>query len=83
MLAVSGFDCKDSYFSMTDDRDWLTAAVYKTVDPQDPATTSWHDLADLNLVNDSVKQSLNRYGHVRQEELVFTWLDRNFYFAKN
>jgi SAM-dependent methyltransferase len=83
MLAVSGFDCKDSYFSMTDDRDWLTAAVYKTIDPQDPVTTTWHDLADLNLVNDSVKQSLNRYGYVRQEELVFTWLDRDFYFAKS
>lgn len=83
MLAVSGFDCRDCYFYMAKNQQWLTAAVYKTIDPMDPTVTSWHDLAELNLVNDSVKNSLNRYGYVKQEELIFTWFDRDFHFARN
>jgi trans-aconitate methyltransferase len=83
MLATSGFDCRDCFFQMEENVDWLNIAVYKTMEPLDPATTTWYHLAELGLVNDSVIQSLNRYGHVRQEELLFNWLDRNFYFAKN
>ena len=83
MLAVNGFDCRDCYIQMESNNPWLYFAVYKDRSPLDPATTSWHDLADKNLVNDSVKTSLNLYGYVRQEDLIFTWLDRDWHFAKN
>jgi hypothetical protein len=83
ILAVSGFDCKDAYFDMKENDPWLRVAVYKDRSPMDPATTSWFDLADMNLVNDSVKDSLNKYGFVAQEELLFTWLDRDWRYAKN
>jgi acetylglutamate synthase len=45
----------------------------------DPSKTSWHDLADLNLINDSAKASLNRHNYVKQEDLVTVWLDKDFY----
>jgi len=83
MLAVNGFDCKDAYFLKEENSPWLHAAVYKSnIAPMDPKRTSWYDLADLNLVSDSVKQSLNKFGYVKQEEILTTWLDKDFHFAK-
>jgi SAM-dependent methyltransferase len=83
MLAVNGFDCRDCYIYMAPNYGWIHMAVYKSMEPMNPASTTWFDLADLNLINDSVKNSLNKYGHVRQEELIFTWLDKDWRFAKN
>jgi hypothetical protein len=83
MLAVNGFDCRDAYFDMKPNSSWISAAVYKDRKPMDPKTTTWFDLADMNLVNDSVKHSLNKYGYVAQEELLFTWLDKDWRYAKN
>ena len=83
MLAVSGFDCKDAYFYKNNNDPWLYAAVYKShIEPMDTKTTTWHDLADLNLVNESVKASLSTYGYIRQEDLITTWLDKDFYQMK-
>lgn len=83
MLAVNGFDCRDCYMWMEENTSWMHFVVYKSADPLDPATTSWFDLADKNLISDSAMHSLNKYGHVRQEELMFTWLDKDWRFAKN
>jgi len=79
MLAVSGFDCKDCFFRKSVNDSWLYAAVYKSEIAPLPASTTWHDLVGLNLVNDSVAQSLNKYGHVRQEDILVNWLDKDFY----
>ena len=82
-LAVNGFDCKDAYFYKNANDPWLYVAVYKTdIAPMDPKTTSWHNLAELNLINDSAVASLNRHNYVRQEDLVTVWLDKDFYQAK-
>ena len=81
MLAVNGFDCKDAYFYKNYNDPWLFAAVYKSnIAPMDPATTTWFNLAELGLLNDAVVQSLNVYGYVRQEDILCTWLDKNFYY---
>lgn len=80
MLAVNGFDCRDAYFYRNPSTAWISAAVYKSeVGPMDPKTTTWNTLVDLNLVNDSVRESINRYNYVRQEDIITTWLDRDFY----
>lgn len=79
MLAISGFDCRDAYFYRKKETPWLYAAVYASNQEPLPAHASWHDLADRNLVNDSIKQSLNSYGYARLEDLVVTWLDKDFY----
>lgn len=83
MLAVNGFDCNDAYFKKEENSPWLYAAVYKSdIEPMDPKTTSWYNLADKNLLNDSVVSCLNKYGYVKQEEIVVNWLDKDFSFPK-
>jgi SAM-dependent methyltransferase len=78
MLAVNGFDCRDAYFSKKLGDPWIHAAVYKTkYKPMDPTVTTWQDLAELNLLNDSMKNSLSKHGYIRQEDLVCVWLDRS------
>jgi len=83
MLAVNGFDCRDCYIYMAPNYGWIHFAVYKSHEAMDPATTTWFDLADKGLISDSAMASLNNYGHVRQEDLIFTWLDKDWRFAKN
>jgi len=79
MLALSGFDCRDAYFYRKRETPWLYAAVYATEhEPLDSGAT-WYDLAERNLINDSVVASVNKYGHARIEDIVVAWLDRDFY----
>jgi SAM-dependent methyltransferase len=83
MLAVNGFDCRDCYIYMAPNYGWIHFAVYKSFEAFDPATTSLFDLADKNLLSDSAMDCLNKYGHLRQEELRFIWLDKDWRLAKN
>lgn len=83
LLATCGFDCRDCYVYMAPNYGWIHMAVYKSMSPMDPATTTWFDLAEKGLISDSAMTSLNKWGHVRQEDLMFTWLDKDWRFAKN
>ena len=84
MLAVNGFDCRDAYFLKEAGDPWLHIAVYKTDhEPMDPVETSWNDLAAKNLLNDSMKNSLNKYGYLRQEDIMYAWLDKDFHFIQD
>jgi hypothetical protein len=81
MLAVNGFDCRDAYLLKRWQDPWIHMAVYKTeTAPMDPAKTSWLDLIDAGLLHPSVEGSINRNGHLKQEEIVMPWLDRENYF---
>jgi hypothetical protein len=83
MLAVNGFDCNDAFFLKKENDPWLYAAVYKSdIPPMNPESTSWYHLAEMNLLNPSVVDSLNRNGYVKQEEIISRWLDKDFYFTK-
>ena len=84
MLAVNGFDCRDAYFLKEAANPWLHLVVYKTEhEPMDPVETSWNDLAAKNLLNDSMKNSLNKYGYLRQEDIMYAWLDKDFHFIQD
>jgi trans-aconitate methyltransferase len=84
MLAVNGFDCKDAYIYKAPNDPWIHAAVYKSsVAPMDPTKTRWYDLIDAGLVNDSVAASVNQYGYLRQEDIIYPWLDRDFYYVQD
>jgi len=84
MLAVNGFDCRDSYMYKAQNDPWVHLAVYKTdIAPMDPATTRWYDLAEKGLLHDSLVASITKYGHLRQEDIILPWLDRDFYFVKD
>lgn len=85
VLAVSGFDCAGGFFLKESDDPWLHAIVYKSeIEPLDPRTTSWYDLADKNLLPDSAAWSLNKHGYVRQRDLALPWLDKSLHtYAKH
>jgi hypothetical protein len=83
MLAVNGFDCNDAFFLKKENDPWLYAAVYKSdIPPMNPESTSWYHLAEMNLLNPSIVDCLNRYGYVRQEEIISKWLDKDFNYTR-
>lgn len=80
MLAVNGFDCKDSYMYKAPNDPWIHLAVYKSaIPPMDPSTTRWYDLVEKGLLADSLAASIEKHGHLRQEDIILTWLDKNWY----
>jgi hypothetical protein len=82
MLAVNGFDCRDAYMLKQFNDPWINVAVYKSnIEPMDPATTSWHDLIVTGLLNPTVVESITQYGYLRQEDIVYPWLDKENYFV--
>jgi SAM-dependent methyltransferase len=84
MLAVNGFDCRDAYFLKRRENPWLHIAVYKGHHkPMDPAETSWYDIAERNLINDYMKNSLHKYGYIRQEDILYAWLDKDFHYVED
>jgi len=83
MLAVCGFDCNDAYFYRRADSPWLYAAVYASNHEQLTQNATWYDLADRGLINQSLQDSVNKYGHARLEDLVVTWLDKDYYKISN
>jgi trans-aconitate methyltransferase len=82
MLAVNGFDCRDAYFYKNMQSNWINLAVYKAREPMDPTKTSLFDLSQMGLLNDSTIASLTAHGHIRQEDIIYSWLDKDFYQAK-
>lgn len=79
-LATSGFDCRDGHFKQTRHDPYIWASVYKgRVPPQDPATTSWYDLKDLNLTPAYLDECINRFGYVKHEFLKVEWLNHSVY----
>ena len=81
MLAVNGFDCRDAYLLKQFNDPWIQIAVYKSdVEPMDPKTTTWFDLADKNLLHPSVVNSINKHGFLAQEEIIMPWLDKENYY---
>lgn len=78
MLAINGWDCQAGFFKKAIGDPWLHAIVYKSDhEPMNPKTTSWHNLAEKNLLPKSAVQSIERYGFVRQEDLILPWLDKS------
>lgn len=82
MLAVNGFDCRDAYLLKQFNDSWLHIAVYKSsVEPKDPKTTTWYDLVDSGLLHTTLVNSINKHGYLRQEDIMYPWLDRENYFV--
>jgi SAM-dependent methyltransferase len=79
MLAISGFDCRDAYFYRKQNTPWLYAGVYASEHEPLPEHATWHDLADRNLINDSIINSVNKYNHARLDDVVVSWFDKNLY----
>lgn len=84
MLAVNGFDCQDGFFYKDINDPWLHAVVYKSTQaPRDPRTTRWIHLAEANLLPRTAVDSVNRWGYVKQQDLVLPWLDRSLHAMRD
>jgi SAM-dependent methyltransferase len=79
MLAISGFDCRDAYFYRKENSPWLYAGVYASEHGPLDKHATWYDLAERRLLNDSLINSVNKYGRARMEDIVVSWFDKNLY----
>lgn len=78
MLAVNGWDCLNGFFLKEETDVWINAVVYKSnIEPMDPRTTSWYDLADTGLLPETAVRSILNHGHIRQSDLIVPWLDKS------
>jgi len=78
MLATNGWDCNAGFFKKHPSDPWINVIVYKSHHrPMDPKTTSWYSLAERGLLPQSAVDSINRYGYVRQRDLLLPWLDKS------
>ena len=78
MLAVSGWDCAGGFFKKKPNDPWLHAVVYRSQhEPMNPKTTSWYELAEKNLLPESAAHCINKFGELRQQELIVPWLDKS------
>lgn len=78
MLATTGWDCGAGFFQKRPDNEWINIIVYRSnYEPMDPKTTSWYHLAERGLLPASAADSINRYGYVRQRDLLLPWLDKS------
>ena len=85
MLAVNGWDCRDAFFKKERNVPWIHAVVYKQPDFKklDYRTTTWFDLAELELLPESAVESLNNWNFVRFQDLKLEWLDKRVYDFRN
>ena len=79
MLAVNGWDCNSGFFKKGIDDPWLYAIVYRSnVKPMDPAITNLYNLVeDTELLPECAVNSINKYGMLRQKDLLLPWLDKS------
>jgi ubiquinone/menaquinone biosynthesis C-methylase UbiE len=78
MLAVTGWDCSSGFFLKQPNDPWLHAIVYNSnQEPIEPRTTSWYHLAEKGLLPASAVECVNRYGYLRQHNLVLPWIDKS------
>lgn len=82
-LATSGFDCRDGFLRMRRHDPFIWAAVYKSpIQPMNPRTTSWYELAEKKLIPESAIECVNLYGYLKHEFLDLRWIDKqNFNVA--
>lgn len=84
MLGCAGWDTRAGFYKKEPGDKWLHIIAYNSKEKaRDPRTTSWYDLADAGLLHDSAVKSINRYGLLRQQDLVVPWLDKSLTWMKS
>lgn len=83
ILAISGFDTRDAYFYRKENTPWLYAGVYASEHEPVPDHVTWYDLMERNLVNESVANSIRKFGYARLEDVVVQWFDKSLYQISN
>ena len=78
MLATAGWDCRAGFFQQRPADPWIHAIIYKSSHaPQDPKTTTWYKLSELELLPESADRSIHAHGYLRQQDLILPWVDKS------
>ena len=79
MLAVNGWDCNGGFFKKAIGDPWIFAVAYRSdTKPMDPNKTNLYKLIEeTDLLPKSAVSSIEKYGILRQRDLVLPWLDHN------
>lgn len=78
-MAVAGWDTGSGFFNKSPASPWITAIAYRSEHaPMNPKNTSWYQLAEMNMLPKAAIDSINRWGFVKQQDLVLPWIDKNF-----
>jgi SAM-dependent methyltransferase len=84
VLAVTGWDCAGGFFKKSINDPWLHAVVYNSNhQPLDPRTARWYDLVEQKRLPESAVKSVEKYGYLRQRDLVLPWLDKSIHSMAN
>jgi len=78
LLALNGFDVKDFYLQKEHFTDIIEVLTYKEREPLD-YNTSWYELADMDILNDNIKELVLRNNILSDQGLVTKWLDGTTY----
>ena len=79
MLALCGFEIP--FMRKDPGESHLHVIAYKSShNPFDPRTTRMYDLLDKGLLPESAEDCIERYGYLRQDQLVLEWLDRSMHW---
>lgn len=75
MLAVSGWDLRHGSFHKNKLDPWITIIAYKHTKRFDPRKTTWRELAEEGILPQTAVTSINKWGHVRQRDLILPWIN--------
>lgn len=78
LLALNGFDVKDFYLQKEHFTDIIEVLTYKEREPFD-YKTSWYELADMDILNDNIKELVLRNNILSDQGLITKWLDGTTY----
>jgi hypothetical protein len=78
LLALNGFDCKGGYFKKNAYEDIIQIVTYKNREPFN-YDSSWYDLLEEDMFNDSMSEIISTKGYLTDNGLVTTWLDGEVY----
>lgn len=78
LLALNGFDVKDFYLQKEHFTDIIEVLTYKEREPFD-YKTSWYELADMDILNDNIKELVLKNNILSDQGLITKWLDGTTY----
>lgn len=78
MLAVTGFDCRNSHFRFDRAEKTIQAAVYKLTTIPNP-NMDWYEMCEKQLLPLCIEQNIMQKGKFDDIDLVVEWIDRTQY----
>ena len=78
LLALNGFDVNDFYLQKEKYSDIIQVLTYKEREPL-PYNTSWYEMADMDILNENIKEIVLRNGILSDQGLITRWISGDVY----